>query len=74
MEGSFVAEDIHLPHVYVDRVVLGHSYEKRIEVRKSQTVKSLKNPLNKDTTELYKEHYCCPILMHYHLGVRDTSE
>ena len=27
------AEDIHLPHVYVDRVIQGHSYEKRIEVR-----------------------------------------
>ena len=34
VEGSFVAEDIHLPHVYVDRVVHGRSYEKRIEVRK----------------------------------------
>ena len=33
VEGSFVAEDIHLPHVYVDRVIQGHSYEKRIEVR-----------------------------------------
>ena len=33
MEGTFVAEDIHLPHVYVDRVIKGHSYEKRIEVR-----------------------------------------
>ena len=33
MEGTFVAEDIHLPHVYVDRIVKGHSYEKRIEVR-----------------------------------------
>ena len=34
VEGSFVAEDIHLPHVYVDRVVQGRSFEKRIEVRK----------------------------------------
>ena len=33
VEGSFVAEDVHLPHVYVDRVIQGHSYEKRIEVR-----------------------------------------
>ena len=33
VKGSFVAEDIHLPHVYVDRVIQGHSYEKRIEVR-----------------------------------------
>ena len=34
VEGSFSAEDIHLPHVYVDRIIKGHSYEKRIEVRK----------------------------------------
>ena len=33
VKGSFVAEDIHLSHVYVDRVIQGHSYEKRIEVR-----------------------------------------
>lgn len=33
VEGTFVAEDIHLPHIYVDRVIEGHSYEKRIEVR-----------------------------------------
>ena len=33
VEGTFVAEDIHLPHVYVDRVIRGHHYEKRIEVR-----------------------------------------
>ena len=26
MKGSFVAEDIHLPHVYVDRVIQGHNY------------------------------------------------
>ena len=32
-DGSFVAEDVHLPHVYVDRVIKGEKYEKRIEVR-----------------------------------------
>ena len=33
VEGSFEAEDIHLPHVYVDRIIKGDSYEKRIEVK-----------------------------------------
>lgn len=30
--GSFSSEDIHLPSVYVDKVVVGEKYEKRIEV------------------------------------------
>lgn len=33
--GSFEAEDIHIPGIYVDRVVKGASYEKRIEARKT---------------------------------------
>jgi len=33
--GSFAAEDIHIPGIYVDRVVKGASYEKRIEARKT---------------------------------------
>uniref|UniRef100_A0A674MI97 3-oxoacid CoA transferase 1a n=1 Tax=Takifugu rubripes TaxID=31033 RepID=A0A674MI97_TAKRU len=37
--GTFAAEDIHIPSVYVNRIVKGGSYEKRIEkrtVKKSQ--------------------------------------
>lgn len=30
--GTFVAEDIHIPSVYVHRIVKGDQYEKRIEV------------------------------------------
>lgn len=30
--GEFSPEDIHIPSIYVDRVVVGDSYEKRIEV------------------------------------------
>ena len=30
--GTFAAEDIHVPSIYVDRIVKGASYEKRIEV------------------------------------------
>lgn len=33
--GSFAPEDIHIPGIYVDRVVKGDSYEKRIEVRET---------------------------------------
>lgn len=29
--GSFSPEDIHIPSIYVDRVILGKNYEKRIE-------------------------------------------
>uniref|UniRef100_A0A674PJK2 Succinyl-CoA:3-ketoacid-coenzyme A transferase n=1 Tax=Takifugu rubripes TaxID=31033 RepID=A0A674PJK2_TAKRU len=32
--GTFAAEDIHIPSVYVNRIVKGGSYEKRIEVKK----------------------------------------
>ena len=32
-EGLGTRLDMHLPHVYVDRVIQGHNYEKRIEVR-----------------------------------------
>ena len=31
--GAISAEDIHLPSIYVQRVVKGASFEKRIEVR-----------------------------------------
>lgn len=30
--GTFSPEDIHIPSVYVDTVILGGKYEKRIEV------------------------------------------
>ena len=32
-EGAIPAEDVHLPSVYVQGVIKGPSYEKRIEVR-----------------------------------------
>ena len=31
--GTFLPEDIHLPSIYVDRIILGENYEKRIQVR-----------------------------------------
>ncbi|KAI4895380.1 hypothetical protein NFI96_025644, partial [Prochilodus magdalenae] len=31
--GTFAAEDVHIPSVYVHRIVKGDSYEKRIERR-----------------------------------------
>lgn len=35
--GSFAAEDIHIPSVYVNRIVKGGGYEKRIEVKMKST-------------------------------------
>ncbi|XP_004679500.1 PREDICTED: succinyl-CoA:3-ketoacid coenzyme A transferase 2, mitochondrial [Condylura cristata] len=29
--GSFAPEDIHIPHIYVDRIIKGEKYEKKIE-------------------------------------------
>ncbi len=31
--GSLDPDSIHVPGIYVDRIILGHNYEKRIEVR-----------------------------------------
>ena len=31
--GTLLPEDIHIPSIYVQKVVLGKNYEKRIEVR-----------------------------------------
>ena len=39
--GSFPLEDIHLPSLYVDRVVKGEKYEKRIEVTKNKDIISI---------------------------------
>lgn len=39
--GSFDPEDIHIPSIYVDRVVQGASYEKRIEVRKTLKLRAV---------------------------------
>ncbi|XP_039698518.1 succinyl-CoA:3-ketoacid coenzyme A transferase 1, mitochondrial [Pteropus medius] len=41
--GSFAPEDIHVPQIYVDRLIKGEKYEKRIErlsIRKEDNVKT----------------------------------
>ncbi|XP_019120058.1 succinyl-CoA:3-ketoacid coenzyme A transferase 1, mitochondrial [Larimichthys crocea] len=52
--GTFAEEDIHIPSIYVHRVVQGASYEKRIEkrtVRKSQEAK----PKPKKDSDIVRE-------------------
>uniref|UniRef100_A0A8C5GAB3 Succinyl-CoA:3-ketoacid-coenzyme A transferase n=1 Tax=Gouania willdenowi TaxID=441366 RepID=A0A8C5GAB3_GOUWI len=52
--GTFAAEDIHIPSIYVHRVVQGASYEKRIEkrtVKKSQEAK----PKPKKDSDIVRE-------------------
>uniref|UniRef100_A0A672GXH8 Succinyl-CoA:3-ketoacid-coenzyme A transferase n=1 Tax=Salarias fasciatus TaxID=181472 RepID=A0A672GXH8_SALFA len=52
--GTFAAEDIHIPSIYVHRVVQGSSFEKRIEkrtVRKSQEEK----PKPKKDSDIVRE-------------------
>uniref|UniRef100_A0A673JHX1 Succinyl-CoA:3-ketoacid-coenzyme A transferase n=1 Tax=Sinocyclocheilus rhinocerous TaxID=307959 RepID=A0A673JHX1_9TELE len=47
--GSFGPEDIHIPSIYVDRVVEGASYEKRIEKRLVQSSKEEKPKVKQDS-------------------------
>uniref|UniRef100_A0A671M1A8 Succinyl-CoA:3-ketoacid-coenzyme A transferase n=1 Tax=Sinocyclocheilus anshuiensis TaxID=1608454 RepID=A0A671M1A8_9TELE len=47
--GSFGPEDIHIPSIYVDRVVEGASYEKRIEKRMVQSSKEEKPKVKQDS-------------------------
>uniref|UniRef100_A0A673N6X8 Succinyl-CoA:3-ketoacid coenzyme A transferase 1, mitochondrial-like n=1 Tax=Sinocyclocheilus rhinocerous TaxID=307959 RepID=A0A673N6X8_9TELE len=47
--GSFGPEDIHIPSIYVDRVVQGASYEKRIEKRLVQSSKEEKPKVKQDS-------------------------
>uniref|UniRef100_A0A673AC37 Succinyl-CoA:3-ketoacid-coenzyme A transferase n=1 Tax=Sphaeramia orbicularis TaxID=375764 RepID=A0A673AC37_9TELE len=52
--GTFAEEDIHIPSIYVHRIVKGASYEKRIEkrtVRKSQEAK----PKPKKDSDIVRE-------------------
>uniref|UniRef100_A0A671PHM1 Succinyl-CoA:3-ketoacid-coenzyme A transferase n=1 Tax=Sinocyclocheilus anshuiensis TaxID=1608454 RepID=A0A671PHM1_9TELE len=52
--GTFAAEDIHIPSIYVHRIVKGDSYEKRIERR---TVKKgqAENPKPKKDSDIVRE-------------------
>ncbi|RXN26974.1 complement component C7 [Labeo rohita] len=47
--GSFGPEDIHIPSIYVDRVLKGASYEKRIEKRLVQSSKEEKPKVKQDS-------------------------
>lgn len=60
--GSFAAEDIHIPSVYVNRIVKGGGYEKRIEVKMTSTEFScilyiqMDNSLNSIQTLPFSSH------------------
>uniref|UniRef100_A0A8C9TJH6 Succinyl-CoA:3-ketoacid-coenzyme A transferase n=1 Tax=Scleropages formosus TaxID=113540 RepID=A0A8C9TJH6_SCLFO len=51
--GTFAPEDIHVPSIYVDRIVKGTSYEKRIEKRTVQ--KKEEKPKPKKESDLLRE-------------------
>lgn len=36
--GEIPEDGVHIPSIYVDRVVIGEKYEKRIEVSRSRSV------------------------------------
>ncbi|KAG7476285.1 hypothetical protein MATL_G00081320 [Megalops atlanticus] len=52
--GTFAAEDIHIPSIYVDRIVSGGSYEKRIEKRTVQKSQA-QTPKPKRESDLVRE-------------------
>ncbi|XP_064828237.1 succinyl-CoA:3-ketoacid coenzyme A transferase 1, mitochondrial-like isoform X2 [Oncorhynchus masou masou] len=52
--GTFAPEDIHVPSIYVDRIVKGAVYEKRIEKRTVQKG-SLETPKPKRKADLLRE-------------------
>uniref|UniRef100_A0A8C6UT79 Succinyl-CoA:3-ketoacid-coenzyme A transferase n=1 Tax=Neogobius melanostomus TaxID=47308 RepID=A0A8C6UT79_9GOBI len=47
--GTFATEDIHIPSIYVHKVVQGGSYEKRIEVLKGGIIQAEKPKPKKDS-------------------------
>ncbi|KAJ8260742.1 hypothetical protein COCON_G00164650 [Conger conger] len=52
--GTFAEEDIHIPSIYVDRIVTGGSYEKRIEKRTVQK-DQVQKPKPKTEADLVRE-------------------
>uniref|UniRef100_A0A3B4ARF1 Uncharacterized protein n=1 Tax=Periophthalmus magnuspinnatus TaxID=409849 RepID=A0A3B4ARF1_9GOBI len=52
--GAFAAEDIHIPSIYVHRVVQGGSYEKRIEVR-TRSKSQAEKPKPKKESDIIRE-------------------
>lgn len=53
--GTFAAEDIHVPSIYVDRIVKGTSYEKRIEKRTVRSDKQQQEPKQRKDSDITRE-------------------
>ncbi|XP_041916290.1 succinyl-CoA:3-ketoacid coenzyme A transferase 1, mitochondrial-like isoform X1 [Alosa sapidissima] len=53
--GTFAAEDIHIPSIYVDRIVKGASYEKRIEKRTVRSDKQQHKPEPRKDSDITRE-------------------
>ncbi|XP_076139409.1 succinyl-CoA:3-ketoacid coenzyme A transferase 1, mitochondrial-like isoform X2 [Alosa pseudoharengus] len=53
--GTFAAEDIHIPSIYVDRIVKGASYEKRIEKRTVRSDKQQHKPKPRKDSDITRE-------------------
>uniref|UniRef100_A0A671SZ79 Succinyl-CoA:3-ketoacid-coenzyme A transferase n=1 Tax=Sinocyclocheilus anshuiensis TaxID=1608454 RepID=A0A671SZ79_9TELE len=53
--GTFAAEDIHIPSIYVHRIVKGDRYEKRIEVRWLDLSGQAENPKPKKDSDVVRE-------------------
>uniref|UniRef100_A0A8C6UK23 Succinyl-CoA:3-ketoacid-coenzyme A transferase n=1 Tax=Neogobius melanostomus TaxID=47308 RepID=A0A8C6UK23_9GOBI len=53
--GTFATEDIHIPSIYVHKVVQGGSYEKRIEVLKGVKKSQAEKPKPKKDSDIVRE-------------------
>ncbi|XP_063066079.1 succinyl-CoA:3-ketoacid coenzyme A transferase 1, mitochondrial-like isoform X1 [Engraulis encrasicolus] len=53
--GTFASEDIHVPSIYVDRIVTGASYEKRIEKRTVRTAENQQISKQKKDSDITRE-------------------
>uniref|UniRef100_A0AAY4ARP2 Succinyl-CoA:3-ketoacid-coenzyme A transferase n=1 Tax=Denticeps clupeoides TaxID=299321 RepID=A0AAY4ARP2_9TELE len=53
--GTFAEEDIHIPSIYVHRIVQGSSYEKRIEVRLTVKKSQAEKPKPKKDSDIVRE-------------------
>ncbi|MBN3310844.1 SCOT1 transferase, partial [Amia calva] len=68
--GTFAAEDIHIPSIYVHRVVQGKSYEKRIEKRTVQKTQT-ETPKPKKESDLVRERIIRRAALEFEDGMYD---
>eukprot|EP00794_Sanderia_malayensis_P007963 gene7963-8821_t len=67
--GSFAPEDIHIPSIYVDRVILGKNYEKRIEKLKISEEHHESTEKKKSAAQEMRERIIKRAALEFHDGI-----